>query len=202
MAKVVNKEIRRGSIVQAAIAVFLEKGVAKSTMQDIAKAADVGKGTLYEYFTNKDELIVEVFAACNAELGELVGKAIAEVNDPLEQLFITVDTIGKTVPSGSADPLKMSFELWTEIMQKDDLNKKAVLSFRKSFEEFARFIQVRLDQAIENGSLKAVDTAEAANTIMAIIDGVFYHSVALGVPDELVSRLNKGVQTFIDAIRK
>lgn len=43
-------------IIETSIKVFSEKGFYGATMQDIAKAAEMGVGTLYQYFKNKDDL--------------------------------------------------------------------------------------------------------------------------------------------------
>jgi AcrR family transcriptional regulator len=51
-----EKERRRQQIMVAAKRVFSVKGFTKTTMEDIAKEAELSPGTLYLYFKNKDEL--------------------------------------------------------------------------------------------------------------------------------------------------
>ncbi len=51
-----EKEKRRQQILTAAKKVFSEKGYNKTTMEDIAKKAELSPGTLYLYFKNKEEL--------------------------------------------------------------------------------------------------------------------------------------------------
>jgi len=51
-----ERERRRQQIIVAAKRVFSEKGFSKTTMEDIAKEAELSPGTLYLYFKNKDEL--------------------------------------------------------------------------------------------------------------------------------------------------
>jgi len=51
-----EKEQRRNQIIVAARKVFHEKGFTKATMKDIANEAELGFGTLYLYFKNKEEL--------------------------------------------------------------------------------------------------------------------------------------------------
>lgn len=50
-------ETRRLQILQGAAQVFAEKGFHKSTTKQIAKAAGVSEGTIYNYFSNKRELL-------------------------------------------------------------------------------------------------------------------------------------------------
>ena len=51
-----ERDRRRQQIIVAAKRVFSEKGFLKTTMEDIAKEAELSPGTLYLYFKNKDEL--------------------------------------------------------------------------------------------------------------------------------------------------
>jgi len=56
MSRPKNKE---EAIVSAAITVFMEKGFSNASIKDIANSAGVGKGTVYEYFKNKDDLFIQ-----------------------------------------------------------------------------------------------------------------------------------------------
>ena len=49
-------------IARAALTLFVEKGIAETTVRDIAAAAKVAEGTLYRHFTGKDDLAWEIYA--------------------------------------------------------------------------------------------------------------------------------------------
>lgn len=51
-----ERERRRQQIIVAAKRVFSDKGFNRTTMEDIAKEAELSPGTLYLYFKNKDDL--------------------------------------------------------------------------------------------------------------------------------------------------
>lgn len=51
------KSVHREKIAAAASALFMEKGITTTTMNDIAKTAGYSKATLYVYFENKEEII-------------------------------------------------------------------------------------------------------------------------------------------------
>ncbi len=55
-----ERERRRQQIIVAAKRVFSANGFNKSTMEDIAKEAELSPGTLYLYFKNKDELFASL----------------------------------------------------------------------------------------------------------------------------------------------
>ena len=61
----------------AAKAVFTEKGLLTSTIDDVAERAEVAKGTIYLYFKAKEE----IFAALMDEGLELVGKRFSDAVD-------------------------------------------------------------------------------------------------------------------------
>lgn len=51
------RSVHREKIVSAASALFMERGIAATSMDDIAKAAGYSKATLYVYFENKEEIV-------------------------------------------------------------------------------------------------------------------------------------------------
>ena len=66
----------RRRILLAAIRIFGEKGIERATVDGIAAAADVGKGTIYNYFQTKEEIVVaflvEVEHAVQTQVTSLV----------------------------------------------------------------------------------------------------------------------------------
>lgn len=57
-----EKERRRKAILKAAEKVFFSKGVEQATMDEVAAAAELSKGTLYLYFKNKVDLLHAVIS--------------------------------------------------------------------------------------------------------------------------------------------
>ena len=51
----------RDRIETAAIDLFVEKGVAETTVRDIARAVDISEGALYRHFVGKEELVWQLF---------------------------------------------------------------------------------------------------------------------------------------------
>jgi len=75
-------EEQKMSVVQAAAAVVRQFGFEKTTMGDIAKALNMGKSSLYHYFSNKEDIFVEVFKTEVAELREDFLRAIDAEKTP------------------------------------------------------------------------------------------------------------------------
>jgi AcrR family transcriptional regulator len=57
-----SKAACRARIIQAAIRLFGERSIDSVTVDDIAAAADVGKGTIYNYFRTKEHIVVAFMA--------------------------------------------------------------------------------------------------------------------------------------------
>jgi len=81
---------KRQRILLAAIKVFSNKGFHGSKVSDIAKEADVADGTIYLYFKNKDDILIQLFdESLKVLLGEMK-QALEKSNDPLERIRIFI----------------------------------------------------------------------------------------------------------------
>lgn len=69
---------RRRDILQAAEKLFTERRFHEVTTDDVAREAQVGKGTIYKYFADKDELFFETVHAGLEELCEAIEKVPAD----------------------------------------------------------------------------------------------------------------------------
>ncbi len=65
-------EVRRSQLLDAAAALLVEKGLAATTVADVAQRAGVAKGTVYLYFDTKEDLIAGLQARYNQGLVDLV----------------------------------------------------------------------------------------------------------------------------------
>ena len=55
-----DQDRRRQEIFNAAVDTFIEKGFVETSMREIAELAGMGKSSLYDYFANKDDILVFV----------------------------------------------------------------------------------------------------------------------------------------------
>jgi AcrR family transcriptional regulator len=77
---------RRSAIVQAAVEVFFEKGYHVSRIVDVADAAGVSHGTIYNYVSCKEDLLYLVCEEHFRGYEEIVGAAVATAKSPREKL--------------------------------------------------------------------------------------------------------------------
>ncbi len=83
----------RDALIQSARAVMSEKGVDGSTMLEIAERADVGAGTVYNYFKSKDELAVSVLEDMMHDLALRIERVTNTFDDPGQVYAFGVRTV-------------------------------------------------------------------------------------------------------------
>lgn len=67
---------RRRDLLEAGLQVFLERGVAATTLEHITKAAGVAKGTFYLYFDSKEQLLVALQREFEARMVQRIEQAV------------------------------------------------------------------------------------------------------------------------------
>ena len=72
------RSVHRENIASAASVLFMEKGIAETSMDDIAKAAGYSKATLYVYFENKEEIVGILVLGSMKKLYEYIASALAQ----------------------------------------------------------------------------------------------------------------------------
>lgn len=75
------------TILNAGKKIFFEKGFINATMREIARESQLSTGTIYFYFTGKDEIYGMIVEEAFNIMLDLIGKAIKNVEDPLEKLY-------------------------------------------------------------------------------------------------------------------
>ncbi|WP_233888058.1 TetR/AcrR family transcriptional regulator [Paraburkholderia flagellata] len=83
----------REALIKAAGTIMSEKGIDAATMLEIAELADVGAGTVYNYFKSKDELAIAVLEEMMHELALRIEKATAGLADPAAVYAFGIRTV-------------------------------------------------------------------------------------------------------------
>lgn len=84
----VKTEATEAAIIEAAVALFGEKGYASTSLADIARAAGVSTSTLYCYFPHKEKLLDAPLAKMGSDLEERI-RQIPSLEDQLRFYFVT-----------------------------------------------------------------------------------------------------------------
>lgn len=83
-----EKQRRREEILAAARELFYEKGYQLTTVEEIAEAAEISKGTVYLYFGSKDELYVSVILEGFGELEKRLVSAVESGASVIEKITV------------------------------------------------------------------------------------------------------------------
>jgi len=151
LAIIVDKEQKRKDIAFACKDLLLEKGIKNITISLIAKVAGIGKGTVYEYFENKEDIVFEIMTAFIAEYEEkliqIVSKNISikeklfhflyksfEDDDSLKQLALYREFLAIVMTNGTDEMIEFNidcrkrFELLLVDILKEGVNNNEVPS--------------------------------------------------------------------------
>lgn len=159
-----RKAARPQEILDAALAVFTEKGFDRARMEDIAEAAGVTKGTIYLYFESKE-------AVFKSLVHESISVRVREVEAAL-----------RDSPLPSRELLRLILAIPASLLMTDDPRvaiPKIVLAEAGNFPELAEFyrrevidhglaaLESLIRRGIERGEFRAVDPAHAAKLCFA-----------------------------------
>ena len=81
---------KKERIIKAAIDVISERGFFKSTISTIAKEADVADGTIYTYFKNKEDLLIQSFEYVLDIILNEIKEELDKENDYLKKVWIII----------------------------------------------------------------------------------------------------------------
>jgi TetR/AcrR family transcriptional regulator, cholesterol catabolism regulator len=90
-----KREATREQIMEAAARLFRERGYAATTVDEIAEAADVAKGTFYYHFASKDQLMVDLVRDTLGQVGMRAVEALHGGARPVSALRNFVVELGR-----------------------------------------------------------------------------------------------------------
>ncbi|OCA87393.1 TetR/AcrR family transcriptional regulator [Pseudobacillus wudalianchiensis] len=141
---------RKKQIVEAATKSFSLFGYKATTMDQVAKLANVGKGTIYTFFKNKEELFDEIVQTLIIEMREAAEKAI----DPSKTFHENVHRALFQILQ-----FRKKHQLTIKLFQEGkDMGTPAVLEVMNMMEEaILSFIKEKILVAVEAGEIKPCD---------------------------------------------
>ena len=102
---------KRALIVKASADVFAERGFASTRVADIAERAGIGKGTVYEYFSSKEELLFAVFEWINDGIAKRVREALAEGGSNHDRL-VRLLRLGAEIVQDQVEMQAVTLDFW------------------------------------------------------------------------------------------
>lgn len=170
MPAVVDKAAKYAEIVKHAADVFSQTGYHASKIQDIATAAGIGKGTVYEYFRTKEQLFLAVYDAWMSEFEQIIRTRIESAEDALTKVDAIRDSAVEFYESRAMQaPLLLEF--WAHALRTDN---PAFLARINHTREFLRSTGTKLTkELVQAGWFRDVDERAFATLESGISDGIF-----------------------------
>ncbi len=91
MAIIVDKVQKRRDIALSCNDLLLEKGIKKLTIAEVARTARVSKGSIYDYFVNKEDIVFEIISSHIEEYQKDLNSKIKPNATTKEKVFLLFD---------------------------------------------------------------------------------------------------------------
>ncbi len=152
---------RQAQILEAAAIEFSQKGYGRATTREIAARADLSEGTLYNYFNNKQDLLIGVVRTFADDVTQKIAAIEADnIEDMMTQLLTD------RFSSGRERRLFMLFLY--EAPLNPDVQRYYV---QEAIYRIIDATEQRFRELIASGAMRSVDPATAAQAISATIMG-------------------------------
>jgi AcrR family transcriptional regulator len=167
---------RRTQILDAAARLFAEKGFHRTTTRDIAEAADVSEGTLYNYFESKEEMLLGIMARLG-ESQRLGTSLIRSLPQDAREFFGAMLAMRKHFIDHNGPMLQ---SVLSEILVNPDWRHRY---YQDLVEPNYELIEAHLYARRDLGQIREVDIPLAVRVIAALTTGLFFLDV---IGDSLV----------------
>lgn len=188
----------RNLILDTAETVFAEKGVSRTTLNDIAKAAGVTRGAIYWHFTNKADLFSAMLQRVTLPMDEFLSNDKPPVGAPmLEHILNRALNVVQILTENPRT--QRVFDI---VMHKAELVDDMIPIRDQHLEgrqNCLERIKTDLQQAIHNGEVpQHINPTHAAIGIHALIDGLFCNWVLdpnnFNLPEQVQLALSNHLQ--------
>ncbi len=162
---------RRDAIVRAALDVMLRKGMAATTVRDVAEEMGTSSGLVHHYFASMDELLAAAFdLAASRDLAatrEAMGGAPGAVG--------RLATFFATYVRAEQD---WAFQLWLDAWSEAARRPAVRETSRRLNTAWQRLLRDILAEGAAAGVLRCADPEGAAWRILSLLDGLALQTVA------------------------
>jgi AcrR family transcriptional regulator len=174
MPKIVNREKKRSEIARRAIEILAKRGFQATTIQDIADAAGLGKGTIYHYFDTKEEILLAVSGEVFRQVERSLGAALLRLDEPMEKLSALIEESLRVT-----EDVEYVFIVYTELWLMNVRNDH-YSDFMRVFRCLHHDLREIVTRLLEEGKKKGLladdfDSGALAVYLIASWDGVIAH---------------------------
>ncbi len=190
-----KKEEKKRKIIEAAIKIFARNGYFNSRVSEIAKEAGVADGTIYIYFSSKEELLSAIFDEALQVFVKESKNKLAELEDPIEKLKSIVFLHLKHLGSNRDLAMVFQIEFRHNIVFMERLTKTRLADYFK-------IIEGVIIEGQEQGLFKELNPRFCAKILFGIIDEMVTSWLIANKNYKLEKDADILVNTFVYGIAK
>jgi AcrR family transcriptional regulator len=172
-ARRLQPDRRRDAIVDAALAVALRKGLASTTVRDVASEMGTSSGLVHHYFASMDEVLAAAFEKAAARDLETSAAAMRDAADPPSALSRFVRTYA---PVDGDWAFQLWLDAWAEAARRPALQATS----RRLNLAWVALLQATIEEGVATGHFRCADPRGAAWRIVSLLDGLALQLVAHG----------------------
>ena len=154
---------KRRAIIEAARTLFAKQGYEETTIAEIARAAGVAVGTVYLYFQNKRQILVEVSVALNS--------AISTMIQTPELLSLPIRQVPRLLIEETFRNCDRNLNVMS-LFQVNVPSPEEVSQLQLAKERISDALDAFFRQAIEHGLLQPFDTLMYARMLNGLVEAV------------------------------
>ncbi len=191
-------------IALVALDLFAEQGFETTSISQVAKAAGIGKGTIYEYFSSKEDLILNAFVAwIDSMMGDELDSLFESITDPEERLRHSVHAMMEPfIADEKAVKLTVAmFQLMLTNLDFVAQHPEIMDTFRVMRKVFADILLDGVAQGVFKPEI-APDAEKIAINLFAYLDGIAVHYFVNKQDIDLMPQVDFYVEQLLNVIRK
>lgn len=171
--KVVDREEKKQEILKVAMRLFARNGVVKTKMTEVAEAAGIGKGTIYEYFRCKEDIFAEAYRHVFLEAESRIAKVLESPVQPEEKLLMLMTvSIEEFLVGDSGEFAGIMMSFWSEGIRNKNERIMEIIDLKKVYSKYRTMVSGILEEGIAKGQFREMDTYITASVIIGALDGI------------------------------
>jgi AcrR family transcriptional regulator len=205
MPKIVNREEKIKAIAAAALELFAQKGFGATSVGQIARKAGVGKGTLYDYFDTKTDIIVAAIGEWVWQMERDFEKKLSGIQDPVRRLTVFADLSADLVDPIDPATARLSIEILQHTMLQDGLLFGRRHLMKDMHNGMRRIVVNILLDGISKGVFRpeiARDAEKIAINFLGYLDGISLHSIMSDNDFDIKEQIEFSLESIVRLIRK
>ena len=186
----IKRERKREKILEAAAELFSTKHYHEVMMDDVAKLISVAKGTVYNYFTSKEEIYFTIMQTRMENLLFLLKQKIESQHSSIDSLRAFVIHLYMFM---------MKYRKFFLIYQRETLNKQNTFceNMITCEKQMKQMIMQIITRGEEEGVFRRVDEEFAISMIFGSIYGAVQRGIDENMPDEIALKEKEEIFEFI-----